>query len=129
MKEPYDLSRCHVYGSKVAPFTAIADETGPSQISVIRFAAMLYGDDMVWLMRQEGIVFMKKAIFTSMTGALTNQPAKFCRHVFAHAFLASSSRTYLGFHQTHQKFGLLVLVQFVPKFVIDLAGPIQRQKL
>ena len=42
---------------------------------------MLYGDDVVWLMWQEGIVFMKKAIFTSVTGALTNQPAKFCWHI------------------------------------------------
>jgi hypothetical protein len=30
---------------------------------------MLYGDDVVWLMWQEGIFFMKKAIFTSVTGA------------------------------------------------------------
>lgn len=62
MKESYDLSRCLVDRSKVAPFTAIADEAGPCQIFFRRFAAMLYGDDVVWLMWQEGIVFMKKAI-------------------------------------------------------------------
>jgi hypothetical protein len=89
MKEPYDLSRYLVYRSNVAPLTAIADETGPSQISFVRFAAMLYSDDMVWLMWQEGFVFMKKAIFTSMTGAFTNQPSQFCRHIFAHPYLAS----------------------------------------
>lgn len=76
IQEPNDLSRRLVYRGKVAPFTAIADETGPSQISFVRLAAMLYSDDMVWLMWQEGIVFMKKAIFTSVTGAFANQPAK-----------------------------------------------------
>jgi hypothetical protein len=129
MKESYDLSRCLVYRRKVAPFTAIADETGPSQISFICFAAMLYGDDVVWLMWQEGIVFMKKAILTSVTGAFSNQPAKFCRHIFAHPALASLPRTYLSLHHAHQKFSLLVLVQFVLKVVIQLAGPVQRQKL
>lgn len=67
MKESYDLCCCLVDRSKVAPFTAIADEAGPCQIFFRRFAAMLYGDDVVWLMWQEGIVFMKKAIFTSVT--------------------------------------------------------------
>lgn len=66
MKESYDLSRCLVYQRKVAPFTAIADEAGPSQISFIRFAAMLYGDDVVGFMWQERIVFMKKAILFTM---------------------------------------------------------------
>jgi hypothetical protein len=36
--------------------------------------------------------------------------AKFCRHIFAHPALASLPRTYLGFHHTHQKLGLLVLM-------------------
>jgi hypothetical protein len=87
---------------------------------------MLYGDDVVWLMWQEGIVFMKKAIFTSVTGTFSNQPAKFCRHIFAHPALASLSRTYLGFHHAHQKLSLLVLIQFVPQIVIHSASAIQR---
>jgi hypothetical protein len=129
MKEPYNLSRCLVYRSKVAPFTAIANEAGPSQICLVRFAAMLYSDDVVSLMWQEGIVFMKKAIFTSMTGAFTNQPAQFCRHIFAHPYLASLPRMYPGLHHTHQKFSLLVLIQFVLKVVIHLARSVQREKL
>lgn len=129
MKESYDLSCCLVDRSKVAPFTAIANEAGPCQISFRRFAAMLYGDDVVWLMWQEGIVFMKKAIFTSVTGAFTNQPAKFCWHIFAYSFLASLPRTYLGFHHTHQKLSLLVLIQFVLQIVIHLASAVQREKL
>ena len=72
---------------------------------------------------------MKKAIFTSVTGAFTNQPAKFCWHIFAHSFLASLSRTYLGFHHAHQKLGLLVLIQFVLQIVIHLASAVQREKL
>ncbi len=36
---------------------------------------------------------------------------------------------YPGLHHTHQKFSLLVLVQFVLKVVIHLAGAVQRQKL
>lgn len=126
MKESYDLSRCLVYRRKVIPFTAIADEAGPSQISFIRFTAMLYGDDVVRFMWQERIVFVKKAILTSVTGAFSNQPAKFCRHIFAHPALASLPRTYLGFHHTHQELGLLVLIQFVLKIVIYLASAIQR---
>jgi hypothetical protein len=47
-------------------------------------------------------------VFASMTGTFTNQPSQFRRHTFAHAFLASVSRTYLGFHHAHQKLGLLV---------------------
>jgi len=129
MKESYDLSCCLVDRSKVAPFTAIANEAGPSQISFRRFASMLYGDDVVWLMWQEGVFFMKEAIFTCVTGAFTNQPAKFCWHIFAHSFLASLSRTYLGFHHSHQKLGLLVLIQFVLQIVIHLASAVQREKL
>ena len=72
---------------------------------------------------------MKKAIFALMTGTFTNQPAKFCRHVFAQPYLASLPRTYLRLHHAHQKFSLLVPVQFVLKVVIHLAGPVQRQKL
>ena len=126
MKESYDLSRCLVYRRKVAPFTAIADEAGPSQISFIRFAAMLYGDDVVGFMWQERIVFMKKAILTSVTGAFSNQPAKFCRHIFAHPALASLPRTYPSLHHAHQKFSLLVLIQFVLQIAIYSAGAIQR---
>ncbi len=90
---------------------------------------MLDSDDVVSLIWQEGIVFMKKAILTSMTGAFTNQPAQFCRHIFAHPYLASLPRMYPGLHHTHQKFSLLVLVQFVLNVVIHLTGPVQRQKL
>jgi hypothetical protein len=36
---------------------------------------------------------------------------------------------YPGLHHTHQKFSLLVLVQFVLNVVIHLTGPVQRQKL
>jgi len=36
---------------------------------------------------------------------------------------------YLGFHHAHQKFSLLVLVQFVLKVVIHLTGSVQRQML
>jgi hypothetical protein len=129
MEESYDFARRLVYRSKIAPFTAIANEAGPSQISFGRFAAMLYGDDVVWLMRQERIVFMKKAIFTSMTGAFTNHPTKFDRNIFAHPFLASLPHTYPGLHHAHQKFGLLELLQFVLKIVIHLASAVQRQKL
>jgi hypothetical protein len=74
---------------------------------------MLYRDDVVGFMWQERIVFMKKAILTSVTGAFSNQPAKFCRHIFAHPALASLPRTYPSLHHAHQKFSLLVLIQFV----------------
>ncbi|MCY3004350.1 MAG: hypothetical protein NTV29_00045 [Planctomycetota bacterium] len=36
---------------------------------------------------------------------------------------------YPGLHHTHQKFSLLVLVQFVLNVVIHLTSPVQRQKL
>jgi hypothetical protein len=49
--------------------------------------------------------------------------------LFAHSFLASLSRTYLGFHHEHQKLGLLVLIQFVLQIVIHLASAVQREKL
>jgi hypothetical protein len=39
---------------------------------------------------------MKKAIFALMTGTFTNQPAKFCRHVFAHLFLVRLQVLILG---------------------------------
>lgn len=75
-----------------------------------RFTSMLYSDNVVWLMRQECIVFMKKTVFTSITGAFTNQPAKFRRQIFAHSILASLPGAYPGLHHAHQKLGLLVLI-------------------
>jgi uncharacterized protein len=60
---------------------------------------------------------------TKSRSGIVCQAARFCRHIFAHPFLASLSRAYLGLHHAHQKFSLLVLVQFVPKVVIHLAGP------
>jgi hypothetical protein len=53
---------------------------------------------------------MKKAVFASVTGALSDQPPKFYRQVLAHPFLASLTRTYLRLHHTHQQFRLLVLI-------------------
>jgi hypothetical protein len=103
---------------------------GPSKISFCCFAPMLDGDDMVWLMWQEGIVFVKQSVYTSVARSFTNQPAQFCGHILAHAFLASLflaslPGTYLGFNHTHQQFSLLVLIQLVPYIHILLAGAVQ----
>jgi hypothetical protein len=57
---------------------------------------------------------------------IIRQAAKFCRPIFAHPFLASLSRKYLGFHHAHQK---LVLIQCVLQIVIHLASAVQREKL
>jgi len=75
VKEPDDLPCCLVDGCKIAALRPIANEAGPSQVGFDRFSAMLYGDDMVRFMWQEGIVFVKQAVFATEAGTFTNEPA------------------------------------------------------
>lgn len=90
---------------------------------------MPYGDNMVWLVWQVGIIFVQQAVLTSKTGSFANLPAKFCGDILAHGALASLPGTDLGLYHSHQKFGLFVLIQFVFKIVIHLTSANELQKL
>jgi len=50
---------------------------------------MFYRDDVVRLMWQKRIVFVKQAILTPISRSLTNVPTKLRWYVLAHSLLAS----------------------------------------
>jgi hypothetical protein len=85
VEEVYEPTAFSIERTDIAPFPCIAAKTGIRQILSVRSSAMFAADDVIYLMRRVGIVFVKETILTAMTGALSNESSQRVAYVIAQA--------------------------------------------
>jgi len=64
IEERHKPLRLWVYRGDIGSLKSIAVKAGQSEISRSRFATVFLSDDMIWLMREVGVLFTNEAIFT-----------------------------------------------------------------
>ena len=82
MKKPHQFSGFAIPAGYIRPFVSIAGRTGERQISLLRLAAMLLGDDVIDLKRKRQNELGKAAVFTPMLGPLPHSPSEVAIHGF-----------------------------------------------
>lgn len=76
VKERRQLSRGGIERAKVRSLVSVAEEAGERKVAFVGFAAMLAGDDVVWLVLLEGKGFREEAVLTARTGPLPDPAAQ-----------------------------------------------------
>jgi len=72
MKQGGELGCLWINRSDIAPFVPIAKKAGPTQIIDRGFTTMFDCDNVIWLVREQNIIFVNQTIFTPSTGSMTD---------------------------------------------------------
>ena len=60
-------ARFGIKRGNISPLKAITVEAGQCEVFLCRFTAVLFSDDMIWFVREEGVFFADEAVFTQAT--------------------------------------------------------------
>jgi len=81
IEQRYQLVSHWIFGSDVRAIEPIAVETRPRQVLVRRGAAVLFGDDVVGLVREKRIFLRQQAVLAMTRGTLLYATAQAGRNV------------------------------------------------
>lgn len=79
------VARFRIDRSNVTAFPGIATQAGISEVLERGRPSVLPANDVVYLVRRIGIIFVQKTVLTSVPSAFRNKTAKFIRNISCQA--------------------------------------------
>lgn len=72
----HELASCGIHRAEVCSLEAIACRASPSKVIQRCWTSVFLRDDMIYLMREDGIFIMQQAVFTASSCLLAHLPSQ-----------------------------------------------------